>query len=261
MINFSQLNEIQILLFAMILLRMSSFVVAAAIFNSQSISAPLKILMALVFTLVVYAPLSSNEIIVRIKEHQNDILLLAGREVLIGLCLGFVTRLFFFAVSMEGEIVSISMGLGQAQMYNPMMGSMGNAMEQFYVVISTLVFFALNGHHIMLQGVVESFQTSPIAVLTFQASTLGEMVYKMQDYLIIGIKIAAPILISMTIVQFGIALLSRVVPQINVLVTTASLTVVLGFVIMFVSLPLLVMQLASMMNVSMEDFFRFLKAI
>ena len=261
MISFSQLNEVQILAFALILLRMSSFVVSAAIFNSQSISIPLKILMSLVLTIVMFAPISTNEVLVAIKESQNNLLLLAGREVLIGLALGFVTRLFFFAIAMAGEIVSISMGLGQAQLYNPMSGSMGNAMEQFYVVIATLVFLAFNGHHLMLQGLAESFNTAPLASLSLEFGTLGEIVYKAQNYFIIGIKISAPVLISMTIVQFGVALLSRVVPQINVLVTTASLTVVLGFVIMFISLPLLVMQMGSMMTFSMDDFFSFLKAI
>lgn len=261
MINFSQLNEMQILVFALILLRMSSFVVSGAIFSSQSIPAPLKILFALVFTLCVYGPISTNEVLVRLKENESNLLLLAGREVFIGLVLGFVTRFFFFAISMAGEIVSISMGLGQAQIFNPMMGSMGNAMEQFYVVIGTLVFLSFNGHHIMLQGLVESFQTAPLGVFNFEFKTLAELVLKTQDYFILGIKIAAPILISMTVVQFGIALLSRVVPQINVLVTTASLTVLLGFVIMFVSLPLLVMQMGGMMTVSLDDLFKLLRAI
>ncbi|MBY0451730.1 MAG: flagellar biosynthetic protein FliR, partial [Bdellovibrionaceae bacterium] len=239
----------------------SSFVVSGAIFSSQSIPAPLKILFALVFTLCVYGPISTNEVLVRLKENESNLLLLAGREVFIGLVLGFVTRFFFFAISMAGEIVSISMGLGQAQIFNPMMGSMGNAMEQFYVVIGTLVFLSFNGHHIMLQGLVESFQTAPLGVFNFEFKTLAELVLKTQDYFILGIKIAAPILISMTVVQFGIALLSRVVPQINVLVTTASLTVLLGFVIMFVSLPLLVMQMGGMMTVSLDDLFKLLRAI
>ena len=261
MINISQLNEAQILTFSLILIRMSAFIVSAAIFNSASIAAHLKILMAVVFTLVVFSPTATNEVLVRVKENENDILLLAGREAIIGISLGFVTRLFFFAVGMAGEIVSISMGLGQAQMFNPMMGSMGNAMEQFDGVIGTLVFLTFNGHHMMIQGVVQSFQSAPLAQMTLQVSTFAEMVYKVQEFFIIGIKIASPILISMTIVQFGIALLSRVVPQINVLVTTASLTVVLGFVIMFISLPLLVMQMSGMLSFSMDEFFKFLKAI
>ena len=261
MLNFSQLTEIQILMFALILLRMSSFVVSAAVFSSQSIAVPVKILFALVFSIAVFTPVATNEALVRLHGMQGDLLLLAMREVAIGLTLGFMTRLFFFAISMAGEIVSISMGLGQAQIFNPMMGSMGNAMEQFYSVIATLVFLALNGHHIMIQGLVESFTITPLAQLSFQVGSFAEVVMRVQNFLVIGIKIAAPIMVSMMILQFGIALLSRVVPQINVIMTSASITVLAGFVILFVSLPLLVMQMTGLMDFSMNEFLKFIRAI
>jgi flagellar biosynthetic protein FliR len=261
MFSFSQLNEIQILMFGLILLRMSAFVVSAAIFNAQTISAPLKILISLVFSIVVFQSVATNVAIVRLSELQNDLLLLAGREVLIGVTLGFVTRLFFFAIAMAGEIVSVSMGLGQAQIFNPMMGSMSNAMEQFYTVIATLVFLSLNGHHLIILGIVESFNTSPIAEMSFHYASFAEIVIKMQNFFIIGIKISAPIMVSMIIVQLGIAMLSRVVPQINVMVTSASITTLVGFAIMFISLPLLIMQMSGLMNYSMDEFFNFLKTI
>ena len=261
MFSFSQLNEIQILMFGLILLRMASFVVSAAIFNTSNIPAHLKVLMSLVFTILVFKSVATNEALVRLSESQSDLLLMAGREVLIGIVLGFVTRLFFFSISMAGEIVSISTGLGQAQMFNPMMGSMGNAMEQFYSVIATLVFLSLNGHHLMIMGIVESFTSTPVAQLSFHYASFAEIVLKMQSFFIIGVKIAAPVLISMIIVQLGIALLSRVVPQINVLVTSASITVLIGFGIMFVSLPLLVMQMSGLVDFSMNEFFKFLRTI
>lgn len=261
MFSFSQLNEVQILMFGLILLRMSAFVVSAAIFNTASIPAYLKVLMSLVFTIVVFQSVATNSALVRLSESQGDLLLLAGREVLVGVVLGFVTRLFFFAITMAGEIVSISTGLGQAQMFNPMMGSMGNAMEQFYSIIATLVFLSVNGHHMMIMGIVESFTSTPVALLSFDYSSFAEIVMKMQSFFIIGIKISAPVLISMIIVQLGIALLSRVVPQINVLVTSASVTVLIGFVIMFISLPLLVMQMSGLVDFSMNEFFKFLRTI
>lgn len=261
MLNFSQLTEIQILMFAMILLRMSAFVVSAAVFSSQSIAAPVKILFALVFTIAVFNPVATNVTLVRLHEMQGDLLLLGAREVAIGLVLGFMTRLFFFAISMAGEIVSISMGLGQAQIFNPMMGSMGNAMEQFYSVIATLVFLALNGHHIMIQGLVESFSIVPLAQLSFEVGSFAEVVMRVQNFFVMGIKIAAPIMVSMMILQFGIALLSRVVPQINVMMTSASITVLAGFVVLFISLPLLVMQMAGLMDFSLNEFLKFIKAI
>jgi flagellar biosynthetic protein FliR len=261
MLSFSQLNEAQILLFALILLRMSAFVVSAALFNSTAISAPLKILFSVVLAMVLFAPVGTNEALVRVNESQSQLLLLAGREVFLGLVLGFVTRMFFFAVSMAGEIVSLSMGLGQAQMFNPIMGSMSNAMEQFYSVIATLLFLALDGHHMMLMGLAESFSASPVALLDFNVGTLAEVVTKTQSFFVIGIKIAAPVMISMIVIQVGIALLSRVVPQINVIVTSASITILAGFLIMFISLPLLVMQMTGLLDFSMGEFFKFLKAI
>lgn len=261
MFSFSQLNEIQILMFGLILLRLSAFIVSAAVFSSQVISIPAKILISLVFTISVFSTVASNEAMVRLSSMENDLILLAGREVLIGIVLGFITRFFFFVISMAGELVSVSMGLGQAQVFNPMMGSMSNAMEQFYTVIATLIFLVLNGHHIMIIGLVESFNSAPIAQLSFQYATLIEIVLKIQSFLIIGIKIAAPVMIAMIIVQFGMALLNRVVPQINVIFTSASVTALAGFVILFISLPLLVMQMSGLIEFSMNEFFKFLKAI
>lgn len=261
MFSFSQLNEVQILMFGLILLRMSAFVVAAAVFSSQTLSAPLKVLISLVFTLVVFQTVATNAALVRLSESQADLVLLAGREALIGVALGFVTRLFFFAVSIAGEIVSVSIGLGQAQVFNPMMESMSNAMEQFYTVVATLVFLSANAHHLMIAGVVESFTSTPVAQLSFQYASMIEVVLKMQSFLLIGIKIAAPVAVSMIIVQLGMALLSKVVPQINVIFTSVSLTALTGFFIIFISLPLLVMQMSGLMDFSMNEFFKYLRTI
>ena len=131
MFNISELNETQILMFGLILLRMTAFIVSAAIFSAQSVPVSLKVLFSVVLTLTVFKSVATSEALVRLHDLENSLLVLSAREIAIGLCIGFVTRLFFFGLSMAGEIVSISLGLGQAQMFNPMMGSMGNAMEQF----------------------------------------------------------------------------------------------------------------------------------
>jgi flagellar biosynthetic protein FliR len=255
------MNEIQILMFALILLRMISFMVAAAFFGTQNISIAVKILFSILLTLIVFKTAASNEALVRLHEHEGDLMMLSAREILVGLALGFVTRLFFFAISMAGELVSLSLGLSQAQMFNPMMGSMGNSVEQFYVVIGTLIYLSLNGHHVLIQGLVQSFSTIHVAELSFHVGTLAEIVLKAQSFFILGIKIAAPVLISMMVVQVGVALLSRAVPQINVLVTSSSITSILGFIIVFVSLPLLVMQMTGVLDLTSIEFFKLIKAI
>jgi len=261
MINFSQLNEIQILMFGLILLRMTAFVVSSAIFSSPSINVVVKVLFSVVLTLCVYKSVATNEVVARLSETEDQLILLCVRELFLGLVLGFFTRIFFFALSMGGEIVSLSMGLSQGQIFNPMMGSMGNAVEQFYVAIGTLLFLMLNGHHMLIQGIVKSFSISALAVSSYNISSFSEIVLKAQDFFVLGIQIAAPILISMIIVQVGVALLSRAVPQINVMVTSASVATLLGFVILFISLPLLVMQMTGLLNLTATEFFKFIKVL
>ena len=261
MINISQLNEIQILAFGLIMLRMTSFVTSSAIFSSASISVLVKILFSVVLTFLVFKSVATNTVIARISEHQDQLVLLCARELMLGLVLGFFTRIFFFALSMAGEIVSVSTGLGQAQLFNPMIGSMGNAMEQFYTTVGTLLFLALNGHHMMLQGLVQSFSVSEIAQLQFNSNSFAEVVLKAQEFFVMGIKISAPILISMIIVQVGVALLSRAVPQINVMVTSASVTSLLGFTIIFISLPLLALQMSGLLDLTTVEFFKFMKTL
>ncbi len=261
MINISQLNEIQVLAFGLILLRMSAFVFSSAIFSSPTISVIVKVLFSVVLSMLVFKSVTSNEVIARISANESQLIIMSACELLIGLVLGFFTRIFFFALSMAGEVVSISTGLGQAQIFNPMIGSMGNAMEQLYVTLGTLLFFALNGHHMMIQGLVQSFSVSQLALMQFNVQSFAEVVMKTQEFFILGIKISAPVLISMVIVQVGIALLSRAVPQINVLVTSASVATLLGFGIIFVSLPLLVMQMSGLLDMTTVEFFKFMKTL
>lgn len=261
MLEFSKLTEIQIIVFGLILLRMSSFVFSAAILNSTTVSVSLKILLSLSFTMMMYGTISSAATISRISDLQDQLILLALYEVLMGLIIGFMTRLFFFSISMAGEMISVAMGLGNAQIFNPMMGANANAFEQFLMMISTLLFFSLGGHHIMLQGLIQSFELIPLGRMSMDTVQLRNVALLGQELMVVSIKIAAPVLISMLVVQVGVGLLSRAVPQINVLTTSMSITALLGVVILMVSLPLLVHQMNSILDLTNFNLFNLIKKI
>lgn len=261
MIEFSKLNEVQLLVFGLILLRMISFVFTAAIFNSPVISSPLKVLLSLSFAMMMFDTVAKSSVVNRINDLQDQIILLAAYEVVMGLIIGFMTRMFFFSISMAGEMISMSLGLGQAQVFNPLMNSQGNAIEQFLVMVATLLFFALNGHHVFVQGLMESFQNIPLGRMSIDALQLKNIALMGQDLLIIAIKMSAPIVISMFIVQVGVGLLSRAVPQINVLTTSSSLTALLGIAVLIIALPLLVNQMSHILDMTHFNLFLFIKKI
>ena len=261
MFSVSQLNEVQLIAFGLIFLRMSGFVFTAAILNSASVSAPLKILLSLVLTMTVFNTVANSTALVAIKEMDDSLITLAAKEIFIGLAIGFTTRIFFFAIGMAGELISVSMGLGQAQIFNPMMGSMGNVMEQFFVALATLLYMGLNGHHFMIEGLVNSFEVVTISATGVKALGFLEVATYAQEFFIFGIKIAAPVMISMLVVQVGVGILSRAVPQINVLMTAAPVTILMGMAILFISLPLIVLQLNGLLELSTAELFSFIKKI
>lgn len=261
MIQLSQLNEIQLIVFGLIMLRMIAFVVSAAVLSSPSVPVTAKVLFSMVLTMMVYTSVADNKLIARVADQQENLIQLAVFELVVGLCLGFLTRFFFFAVSMAGEMISVALGLGQAQIFNPLMGSQGNAMEQFLVMFATLVYLAMNGHHLMIQGLIQSFGTIPVANVNITAIELKNVVMAAQDIFVIAIRMAAPIVISMLVIQVGIGLLSRAVPQINVLSTAASVSALIGIILLIICLPLMSNQMGGAIEETTASFFSFVKGI
>ena len=133
------LNETQILMWGLIFLRVNAFIFSCAVFSSSNISLPVKILFSLVLSVIVYLP--RNLVPVEAASLMEDqLILLAMKEVFVGVVIGTVTRLFFYTMSMAGDIISISIGLNSAQLFNPMMGTQTNVIEQFQTLIASLIF-------------------------------------------------------------------------------------------------------------------------
>jgi flagellar biosynthetic protein FliR len=261
MIELSQLNEIQLIAFGLIMLRMIAFISSAAIFSAAAVPITAKVLFSMVLTMMVYTAVADSKLIARVADQQDNLIMLAVLELIVGLCMGFLTRMFFFAVSMAGEMISVALGLGQAQIFNPLMGSQGNAMEQFLVMFATLVFLAINGHHLLIQGLIQSFGTIPVGNVNISAIELRNVVLAAQEMFVIAVRMAAPIVISMLVIQIGIGLLSRAVPQINVLSTAASVSALIGIILLIICLPLMSNQMSGAIEETTASFFSFVKGI
>ncbi len=240
------LSEVKMLIFALILLRMIAFVVSAPVFGAPQVGIPLKILFCLIFAMCIFPAVKLEPKV--LDGLDNDIISLAGREVLVGLCLGFLCRIFFYAISMAGEFAAISLGLTAAQLFNPHMGTQGNIIEQFYSVIGMLFFFMVGGHHIFIGGLSESFEFIKIGELSFNVGPLGEVATLGQALFSITVKLTAPVMVAILLSQVAMGLLGRAIPQINVLVTSFPVTIMIGLGVMILCMPLYMNGLAGIMD-------------
>ena len=253
------LNDTQVILFGLIWLRMVSFVFSSAFLGSPSVNPPIKILFSVVLAFIVFPiaePVSTD------KQSLNDFLvLLAGREVLVGLILGLLTRFFFFALSMAGDMISLSLGLGSAQIYNPFIGQSGQVVEQFFSLTGMVVFLALNGHHLFLTALVQSFEVIPFANLSLHVGGLAEVSQKFQEIFIIMIKMAAPVIVTVFIVNLAMAIMGRAVPQLNVLVTSFPVTIMIGLAVFIISIPLMTIEMNFLMQHTSEQLFKLMRSL
>lgn len=259
MLNVNHITELQLLLFAIVFLRMISFVMSSALLGSPSVPSHVKILLSLTLTIVVFPLIKYNPD--QLSYLNDNIISITIKEVFVGLTLGLLTRLFFFVVSMVGDLVSISMGLNSAQMFNPSLGSYGNSVEQFHATLGTLLFFVLQGHHILIISLFSSFEAIPVFNIGIELNVFGEMSMILQNLLIISIKMASPVIISIFLSNIAMGILGRAVPQMNVLVTSMPVTIFIGFIVMFTSLPLLLNEMNEVINITSLELFKVMKGL
>ncbi len=254
-----QFPEGQIIAFALVLLRIIAFVIACPIFGSATVPAPVKILFGLTFSVILYPTITFSNI--DMLKIGDEIFFLVIRETFVGLALGFLMRMFFFAISIAGEIISVSMGLASAQIFNPAMGSQSNVIEQFELTLATLFFLTINGHHMFIQGLAESFHLIPIAATAVKTQGFASITQIIQEILIIGLKISSPVLVAIFVTNMAMGIIGRAVPQINVLVTSMPITMLLGIFILIATTPLFLGEMHGLLNLMTERFFQFMKVI
>lgn len=251
-------SESEMLFFFLVLMRTSAFVVSWPVFGVENISAQLKVLFALVLALVLFPTLHWQA--AQYDALKTDVMILAIREVFIGLSLGYLARLFFFAFRIAGEMMSQATGLSSASMFNPAIGAQVTSIENFYVVLATLFYLGANGHHILITGLARTFEWAPCAQLTLNYSQFTGVGHMVQEVVELGLRFAAPVVISILVVNLVLGVVGKTVPQLNVLVTSFPINIMAGLGLMIITMPLLMDQMGDFLQLSATRVFQFVKA-
>lgn len=251
-------SEVEMLGFVLVLLRLSAFFVTWPILGSEAVPAPVKILTSLVVTIIVFPVIGYKKLQVGIVD--NQIIILAAREITIGVIIGFISRFFFFSLAMAGQIISVSMGLSSAQLFNPGLNLEGTAVEQFKVMLGSIFFLMINGHHLLITAIVKSFEFAPLGIATISFAGMSDLASVMTIISTIAIKIAAPVMVSIFFVNISLGIAGRAVPQINVLVTSMAVNTLVGFGAMIIALPLFVTEISDIVNETTTRLFQLMKS-
>jgi flagellar biosynthetic protein FliR len=258
-LNVLNLAEIDAFAFILILARMSSFLATWPVLGSLNVPAPLKILLSVLLSMVMF-PILKGTFNLPILNWQM-LMMHVGKEVLIGLILAQVAHLFFYTVTVASDLVSTSLGISSAHMFNPTMAATATPIDNLFYALAVLFFLMMNGHHMFLTGLIHSYDVVPISEWSLGLKSLGDFVLTIRQVILLGLQLAAPILVSILLINISLAIIGRAVPQINVLVTSLPVNILAGLVILIASMPFILSQFGDTMKFFTDEFFSFLKTI
>ena len=257
MTDIYRFSEPQLLLFVLVLVRMSAFVTTWPVFGVENVTPQVKVLFALLFAMMIYPTLKFSPD--QVNDVQKSMVMMTAKEAVIGAIMGSLARFFFFAFQIAGELVSISVGLSSAQMFNPALGGQVSAIEQFYLIFASLFYLSVNGHHFLLSGLVDSFRLVPVSAVLMKTGQLKDIALFVQQIAEIGLKFSAPVMVAILVVNLVLGVIGKTVPQMNVLVTSFPINILVGFVILSLTLPLMIDQMGGFLETTMTSVFRLVK--
>ena len=170
-------------------------------------------------------------------DNMMHLLTVILNEIFIGLIMGFGVIIFFSAVQYAGQLIGMQMGLAIANVWDPMGAGQISIIGEFYYLLSLLIFLLIDGHYIIIDALIKCFEMIPPGGGAFNQS-LGDYIITLTGMVFtFAVKLAAPVIITLFIMNTILGIVARTVPQMNVFVVGFPLAIGVGFALIAFTLP------------------------
>lgn len=175
-----------------------------------------------------------------------------GKELLVGAVLGFFVNLLLQVFSMAGEVTDMQLGLSMAKSYDPTFGNAGLS-TNLYSYWFILYFFSVGAHKSYIQLFSTSYETIPMGFQSFNINIAYILVSYFETVLTLGLKLAMPIIAASLISEFCIGVLMKAVPTIHVFVLNIQIKMLVGFIVLAASAPVVSEFMEDIMGIMFEN--------
>ncbi|MEW6542369.1 MAG: flagellar biosynthetic protein FliR [Nitrospirota bacterium] len=216
-----------------ILVRVAGILAVTPILGSRSVPVHVKTGLVLVLSFVLLP-------FVQVAGLPGDPLLLGAglsAEFLVGLVLGLGVRAVFVGIEVAGEVMGHQMGLGVVQLFDPTTSQQIPLVGHFQTLVASLVFLSLNAHFIVVDAIAHSFEVVAPFSARLSDAIVQDVVRISQGMFTVALKLAAPIMVTMLLINLAMAALGRTVPQLHVFILSFPLTIAAGLLVIGAALP------------------------
>lgn len=217
-------------------LRVLALFTSAPIFSSKAFPARTRIALAF-FVALAAQPFLETQAFISLNSPQAVGAVL--QQVGVGLTLGFVIRLMLAAIELAGEVIGFQMGLNFASFFDPTLNTQTSAVAGFFGQTALFMFIVMNGHLLLLMGIINSFKAFPVDQNFLEAVKHMKVLNLGADLFASGLWIALPVVGMVMFVNLALGIVSRIAPQMNVFAIGFPMTLTVGLLGMAITLPML----------------------
>lgn len=224
------------------LVRVLGAIMLNPMLGSARVPMPARVGLCLFVTLIIFPPAAS------MTPLAVGPLEVAG-ELLVGLLAGFAIALIFAAVQFVGGLINVNSGMGFGGTVDPSLNLGTGAIEQFVSLFALLVFVQINGHHLFLAGLQQLFDTVPVGTVARLPGNVEGLAEIVSGVFAAAIMMALPVLAALVVADLGLAILTRIAPQMNLFALGFPLKIAVALVGLLLALPVILPRLIAMYRV------------
>lgn len=240
--------------FLIVIIRVSGIFVFSPFFSSQNVPNIMKI--GLTFTVALLITLSLPPGMVTGEQY---LLLLIMRELILGIIIGFISYVFMTSFYVLGQIIDMKIGFGMANVFDPQNKIQVPLMGNFYYILSFLFLLMIDGHHVIIKALVDSYEFLPIGTFNYSEDVLSVIVNSLVKSFDIGFRLSFPIVAIIFLTDIVLGIMAKAIPQMNVFVVGMPLKVFIGLLIIMLTIPVFYSSVSGIFDLIVNDIYHLLK--
>lgn len=246
--------------YLMVFFRITGFLIIAPLFSSRNVLSMMKAALAMLISILV-VPTMVDTPFLTIESSLLLFFIYALSEFAIGLSIGFVATLFFDAINLAGQLIDMQMGFGIVNVVDPQSGAQMPVMGTFKYFLTMFFYLSLNGHILLLDALMKSYQIIPLGNFTVDMNLMNFIIYITTNLFVVALKIALPYVGALFATDFILGIIARTVPQMNVFMIGMPLKIGIGFILTIIIIPLYIYMLSAFFEKSFTDIYTLIRVL
>jgi flagellar biosynthetic protein FliR len=238
LLTIADFNVLDFELWVFIFIRVSFMVFLMPVIGTAQVPARVKVGITLFLSLIIFSVLPES--VYSLPSTVAGFAVLAIRELFVGIVMGFAASLLFIGLNIAGRMIDHNTGFTMIQNMNPLTDSNESVVGQMKVILFSLILIVTGGHLFFIRIISDSFNAIPLLKVNVDMTGITQVLLNLsREAFIYGLKLSAPIMVPLLMATTGLAVVAKIMPQMNVWLVGMPMKIFVGLLTFVFVLPLL----------------------